>query len=393
MQLIEQVKASLKWKKSDLYCSTKLNIPIDSYKELKKELTQEKNNKNKILEIKEDLEKGVAEVKGLSVEEPKSAEEIIKLLKIDTDKWKLSSYWNKQHKDYWLISAMITKKKSETHDVIKDVLDNFSPKQIPSSTTEHINYKFTNKCSAVLSIQDLHFGKEGNKDVVTNFKDSITNLIMRSYMSHRIEKIYYVIGGDLLNMDNFNGSTTKGTPVDNDTRAHEAYKEAFDALHWSVQYISNYCETLEVVYIPGNHDRLSSFHLAHALSKCFNDKKIVFHCEYAERKVYKWGNNMFSFEHGDVNSKNTPLIYATEFPIVWGATQYRTCYTGHWHIKKTVQYVSENEHHGFTIKHLPSLSKSDYWHYHNKFTCAKVQAIIELHDFEKGKVSEFTYNA
>jgi hypothetical protein len=208
-----------------------------------------------------------------------------------------------------------------------------------------------------------------------------------------MSKIIYVFGGDLLNMDNFQGQTTKGTPVDNDQRAQDAYNDAFDALYWSVNHISQFCDELDVVYLPGNHDRLSSYHLAHGLSKCFNSPNIVFHVEYAERKVLTWGENFFAFEHGDVSSKNTPLVYATEFSTQWGQTKYRTCYTGHWHRKKTMEYVTEDEQHGFAIKQLPSLSRSDYWHYHNKFVGAKRQAVMELHDLTKGKVCELTHNA
>jgi hypothetical protein len=118
---------------------------------------------------------------------------------------------------------------------------------------------------------------------------------------------------------------------------------------------------------------------------------VKFDVGYAERKVVTYGENFFAFEHGDVTKKSTPLVYATEFAKAWGSTTYRTCYTGHFHSKKTLEYVTENEHHGFAIKHLPSLCKSDYWHYHNKFTGAKRQAVMELHDKEKGKISEFVY--
>jgi hypothetical protein len=208
-----------------------------------------------------------------------------------------------------------------------------------------------------------------------------------------LAKIIYVIGGDLLNMDTFNGSTTSGTPVDNDQRAQQAYEDAFNAMYWSINYLAEFTHELHVVYLPGNHDRLSSFHLAHALSKCFKDDRVKFDVDYAERKVVTYGNNFFAFEHGDVTKKNTPLVYATEFAKDWGSTIYRTCYTGHFHSKKTTEFVTENEHHGFSIKHLPSLCKSDYWHYHNKFTGAKRQAVMELHDKEKGKISEFVYTA
>ena len=60
---------------------------------------------------------------------------------------------------------------------------------------------------------------------------------------------------------------------------------------------------------------------------------------------------------------------------------------------EVTEFVTDNEVHGFAIKHLPSLCKSDYWHYHNKFTGSKRQAIMEIHDKVKGKISEFTYTA
>ena len=437
MNLINQVYDSLKLKKSDAFCAAKIGISLEKYRQLKQQITNIKslvqddmdgmmkdvinkrmldiidddailNNyvgeledqltdalnqkKERVVEFKEDLEDGTAEIKGIAFAEPKSPEEIIRILKIDTDKWKLSSYWNKQHKDYWLISAMVTQVKQEPQDLLIKVLENFNPftQVLPEPK---ITDKFINPSVAVLSIQDLHFGKEGNDGVVKDFKDAITNLVLRAYHSHMLAKIIYVIGGDLLNMDTFNGGTTSGTIVDNEQRAQQAYQDAFNAMYWSINYLAEFTHDLHVVYLPGNHDRLSSFHLAHALSKCFNDDRVKFDVEYAERKVVTYGNNFFAFEHGDVTKKNTPLVYATEFANDWGSTIYRTCYTGHFHSKKTIEFVTENEHHGFSIKHLPSLSKTDYWHYHNKFTGAKRQAVMELHDKEKGKISEFVYTA
>lgn len=437
MTLISQVYGSLKWKKTDEWCATKLGISLGKYQEIKKQILQTKEllqteldsslvelagkrmldlisdeqikdqyitdleeqlvdainqNREKVVEFKEDLEAGTAEIKGIAFSEPKSPEEIIRILRIDTNKWKLSTYWNKQHKDYWLISAQVTQKELEPKELLKELLQNFKPSYTPV-TEVHLNPNYENQTVAVLSIQDLHFGKEGNTDVINAFKDAVANLTMRAYMSHRVNKIIYVFGGDLLNMDTFMGQTTKGTPVDNDLRAQDAYNQAFDALYWSVHFIKQFCEILEVVYLPGNHDRLSSYHLAHALSKCFQDDNIIFDVEYAERKVKTYGHNFFGFEHGDVTKKWTPLVYATEFPVDWGSTVYRTCYTGHFHSKKTTEYVTDNEIHGFAIKHLPSLSRSDYWHYHNKFTGSKRQAVMEVHDWHTGKISEFTCNA
>jgi hypothetical protein len=397
MTLIEKVKQSFKWKQSNYYCATKLGISVEKYKELKKEIKfhQTKVNptlKNKVIEFKQNLDEGTAEIKGLSLIEPRTPEEIIELLKIDTTKWKLSSYWNKERHDGWFISAMVTAIKHESKDMLADAIANFKPEYQPVGDL-CIQEKFDRDCVGIISTQDLHFGKEDNQNIVEHFKAAIKDLVYKAYLSHRLNKIIYVIGGDLLNMDTFSGSTTSGTPVDNSQRAQVAYKEAFDALYWSINFIKQFCENLHIVYVPGNHDRLSSYHMAHALSKCFDpeDYTIYFDVEYAERKVVVYGHNFFAFEHGDVSKKNTALVYATEFPISWGKTKYRTCFTGHFHSKKTVEFITENEYNGFAIKHLPSLCSTDYWHYHNKFIGSKRQAIIEIHDIEKGKISEFIY--
>jgi hypothetical protein len=396
MNLVQQVRDTLKWKKSDYYCATKLGISVEKYKEIKRVVQFSQvpilPSQPRVMEFKEDLDKGVGEIKGFSTTEPRTPEEIIELLKIDTTKWKLSSYWNKERHDGWQISAMVTAIKKESKDVLAEVLKSFKPEYQPVREV-HLNKNFSRDCVGILSIQDLHFGKEDNSLIVEEFENAIITLVSRSYMAHKMDKIVYVVGGDLLNMDTFSGTTTSGTPLDNDQKAHDAYTTAFDALYWSINYIKQFCTTLEVVYIPGNHDRLSSYHMAHALSKCFPTKDIVFNVDYSERKVVVYGHNFFAFEHGDVTKKNTPVVYATEFAKQWGNTLYRTCYTGHFHTKKTTEYVTENEHTGFSIKHLPSLCSTDYWHYHNKFVGSKRQAIMEVHDKESGKISEFTYTA
>lgn len=436
MNLINQVYDTLKLKKSDAYCADKLGISLEKYHALKQQILNVKSlvqddmddmmkdilskrmmdliddremdkyitdleeqlvstlnqQKEKVVEFNENLDEGTAEIKGIAFVEPKSPEEIIRILKIDTDKWKLSQYWNKQHKDYWLVSALVSQKTLDPGELLQNTLASFKPKYSPVEAPIILNNNFVNPSIGVLSIQDLHFGKENNETIVDDFRNAVQVLTHRSYMTHLLSRIVYVIGGDILNMDAFNGSTTKGTIVDNSLRAQDAYNQAFESIFWSINFLKQFCEQLHIVYLPGNHDRLSSYHLAHALSKCFaSDNNIIFDVEYSERKVVVYGDNFFGFEHGDVTSKNSPLLYATEFSKEWGKTKYRTVYTGHYHTKKTVEYKTETEIHGFAVKHLPSLCKSDYWHYHNKYTGSKRQAIMEVHDIYKGKISEFTY--
>jgi hypothetical protein len=401
MSIINKVEQSLKWRQSAQHCANRIGISVAEYLEIRDKLKEKdikeysKGFKNRVVESENDLENGTRKIKVLSSEEPRTPEEVEELVKIKgSDKWTLSNFYNKQQPNgLWLITAFVTQKKLQPKDLLEETLKNFKPQYTPI-TQVFINKTYTTPTTGVLSIQDLHFGKENNESVVEDFKKAIEHLVHKAYQSNNLDKLIYVVGGDLLNMDTFNGTTTSGTPLDNAMRAQEAYSIAFDAIYWSVNYLKQFCNELTVVYLPGNHDRLSSYHLAHAISKCFSSEStITFDVEYAERKVVVYGNNFFGFEHGDVTKKNTPLVYATEFAQEWGLTKYRTCFTGHFHSKKTIEYITENEHNGFAVKHLPSLCSSDYWHYHNKFVGAKRQAILEIHDKTKGKTGEYIYTA
>lgn len=340
------------------------------------------------------LEEGTTKLTGTSLMEPRSPEDIIKLLKIDTTKWKLSQYWNKEKKGYWHVSALISRlpfQEKEENRFLEQLEKIKVPLYKPTKIISHV-FKENESVAAVLSLQDLHFGKPGNENMERLLFTCLDDLLSKAATNYHVEQLIFVVGGDLLNMDTFLGTTTKGTPVENAAPAQDVYLAAFEAMHKALQHAMTYTSNLTVLFIPGNHDRLSSYHLVHALSKSFQGVAgITFNVEYAERKVICYGTNMFCFEHGDVAKKDTPLVYATEFPRQWGNSLHRTLYTGHYHKKKTTEYITENEEHGFSIKILPSLSHTDYWHYHNKFTGNRRAGVLELHHDTYGRLAEFQH--
>ena len=398
--LRKKVEESLKWHRRDDQCAKRLNLSLEKYKEFKKEVLQERRKKKllqKITNIDEldidsgfNMEKGEGRLSGLFDHEPRTPEEIIELLKIDTTKWKLSSYWNKQMADKWRVSAMVTRIKGADESFLRELIENWKPKKFTAPKPIKQD-KDKPTVAGILSLQDIHFGKEGNETVDKDFEDTIKDLIGRAIGGHYLSDIFFVLGGDLINMDTFDGTTSKGTPLSNSCTATEAYIQAFDAMYWGVNYIKQFCEKLTIIYIPGNHDRLTSFHLAHALSKTITDDTIIWDVEYSERKVHKWHNNFNAFEHGDVPSKNTPLVYATKFPKEWGEATNRTLFTGHYHQERKIEYVTKGEQVGFVHKTLPSLSRTDYWHYHKKFVGNRRAGIMELQDPIKGNICELTY--
>lgn len=368
-----------------------------SYKDLLNNigLSEEAPEAGKRLSIHEDLEAGTSKITGIASAEPRTAEEIIQILGIDTSKWKLSQYWNKEKNDRWEISALVSKKPEaeQIQHTFLELLENYDLPALPAPESHYLNATAQERVCGVFSLQDLHFGKTNNEDMGAVMNEAVKYLIDKAHKNYFLEKIVLVIGPDTLNMDTFDGTTTKGTPVENSEHATDAYLKAFDAICQAVTTLSHFSQNVEVVFIPGNHDRLSSFHLLHAVKQVFREWPTVsFNIEYAERKVLTYGNNMLCFEHGDVSAKNNPLVFAVEFAEQWGRSPYRMLYTGHYHGRKTKEFVTENEEHGFVTRIIPALTSSDYYHYHNKYVGNRRSAILHLHDVEKGLITEFVYS-
>lgn len=414
------VYQGLKRKRSNQEEATRLDLSLADYKIIKKEITdiiynlpddikinddlflnigknlfKTKNEKIRITDIHENVEAGTSKISAISSTEPKTPNEIIELLGIDTTQWKLSQFWNKEQNNKWLVSALITRLPTEQkiQTSFLQQLVTYELPVFPKLDLATINLDSSEKVCGVISLQDLHFGKVGNENMHKIMEKAIMYLVGKAFRNYNLEKVIFIIGPDTLNMDTFDGTTTKGTPVENSEVATKAYVKAFDAVCSAITTLKNYCEHLEVVFVPGNHDRLSSYHMIHAASQVFKQQfDITFNVEYAERKVITYGKNMIAVEHGDASSKNNPLVYAVEFPTQWGASTHRMLYTGHYHGRKTKEVITENEEQGFVTRIIPALTSSDYYHYHNKWTGNQRSAIMHIHDADKGLVSEFVYS-
>ena len=126
---------SLKQKKSPEISAKRCGISVEEWLEVRRQIREEDSRKREIEKFEDDgnysqainLESGEARFNAKTDIEPKSANEIIKLIKIDTNVWKLSSYWNKQMGDHWRVSALVSRKKFDTETVLEDLLKTWKP--------------------------------------------------------------------------------------------------------------------------------------------------------------------------------------------------------------------------------------------------------------------------
>lgn len=229
MSLISKVTASLKWKKNDAYCSSKLGISLEKYREIKSLIKWQSDPTNQITtkqkegvtEFKEDLENGTAFIKGIALTEPRSPEEIIKVLKLDTNKWKLGVYWNKEQPStgLWVVSAQVSLKKD--NEISIEDMEEILQKIFQDKTFTPVrNYPtISNKKALFVYLSDRHIAAFVNDTAMYSneysstiygkrLKEVLHEIIYQANTYGRFEDIYIIDLGD--KMDGLNGQTTRG---------------------------------------------------------------------------------------------------------------------------------------------------------------------------------------
>ena len=216
------------------------------------------------------------------------------------------------------------------------------------------------------SIPDLHLRKLAwatetgwdNYDTqiaVDTFKEAVTTLIRRT-SHHKFSKVLFIGGNDLFNADNIEGFTTGGTKQDVDTRYQKAFRQGKECYLWAINVLRQIAP-VHYISCPGNHDNLSSWHLAELLECVYSGQKhITFDTSPTARKYIEFGKCLIGFTHGDKGKrKDYPMLMAQERREAWGRTIYREIHCGHWH-------TEYEELKGVKVHVLPSLCPPDAWH-------------------------------
>jgi hypothetical protein len=228
---------------------------------------------------------------------------------------------------------------------------------------------------------DLHMGKlTWDEETVTNydishaedlFNASLDFLLERAQRltDGKISRVLCVFGNDVSHIDNKRGETTKGTPLDVDTRYIKVYRRIVK-IHRRALDILRTVAPVDVVVVPGNHDELTSFHLGEILSAVYeNDPQVSIDNSAKLRKYYEFGTNLFGFTHGDSEKvSELPLTMAREMPEAWARCESREWHIGHKHISEKFEsraLALQQDFHsdkGVRVRRLTSLSAHDAWH-------------------------------
>jgi hypothetical protein len=343
MTLLTRVFDSLKWKKNAEYCADKLGISQEEYLELKQEvigmkqdmiehagenidemvrlklqkreeLEEDAEEEDQILEMNHFIDNKKLEVKALLTSEPMSPEEIILRLRIDTNKWKLSTYWNKQKKNRWEVSAMCSAKQEQevtlqdAEDIIIKAFNqvNLTPRIRPEAPA-------SNSKALFVYLSDRHIGAYvGETALYQNtynaqeYKDRMEEVLYQIYLHTNtfgaFEDLYIIDLGD--KMDGQNGQTTRGGHrLPQNMSNKQAFETAVSVEKWFFDtLIEDNLATNYHVYqnCNSNHGGDFDYMVNRAIEMYLNAVypwvKTRMLTKFIEHEVY--GEHIFLFTHG-----------------------------------------------------------------------------------------------
>ena len=227
------------------------------------------------------------------------------------------------------------------------------------------NYTYKNGDKLLLiDIADLHLNllasvfttnNEYNCDIAEKLFFYVIEDILTRTKDFDFAKIVFCIGGDMLNADTLSGTTTKGTPQNNELSYFDAYERLCAMTIKAIDILKDIC-AVDVVYVMGNHDTLAGFKLAKYIDAWFrNDNMVTVDYQPVARKYVMFGKTLLCFAH-DGDTKKLPTLIADEARKYWSMVDTVEVFLQHLHSEQ-VLFEKDN----IRIQRLPTISAKSIW--------------------------------
>lgn len=162
--------------------------------------------------------------------------------------------------------------------------------------------------------------------------------------------------GDFLHSDGLLPVTpTSGHILDQDGRFSKMVQVAIRVLRRVIDVALMRHDDVHLLLAEGNHDMASSVWLRHMFAALYeNEPRLTVNASELPYYVHQHGKTMLAFHHGHLKKNDQlPILFASQFPQMWGATEKRYAHCGHRH------HVEEKEHNGMTVVQHPTLAARD----------------------------------
>ncbi len=246
----------------------------------------------------------------------------------------------------------------------------------------------------VMGLFDVHFGKLcWNRETNNNYDLKITEKIFENAVEdllnesrgREISRWLLPLGNDFFHIDNSRNTTFAGTPQDVDGR----YAKIFEIGSWSsIRAVERMLCTapVDVLWIPGNHDPTTSYHLCREIKTHFrNVDQVSVDIGDTYRKYHLYGQNLLGFTHGNEEKVATlPNLMASEKSDWWAKARCRDWFLGHTHKRKSWMTQPMDTHEGSVIRVIKSLSGTDAWHFRKGYIDDQQAAEVFFYERDMG---------
>lgn len=301
----------------------------------------------------------------------------------------------------WQVKVWLKAKKgwspSEFKQILQRDLTKLTPRYGSILRTQQLNVREPILCE--LSIFDAHFGKlawapESGQDYdVRICKERYlhaAHALLERCRVHKPERVLYVVGNDFFHTDH-KGLTTNGTPQDCDGRWQKAFRAGVECCIRVAEAAAVICP-VDILVVPGNHDREKAFCLGEVLGARFHSAQdITVKNDPDLYNYYRWGKVLLGFVHGDNHGPGAkrnllPQTMATDRPVDWSETVWREWHLGHYHSESedVWKYRTSEQVRSVAVRVLPSLSSTDAWHRQQDY-CSVLAAELHLYHKERGR--------
>jgi hypothetical protein len=291
---------------------------------------------------------------------------------------------------YNIASSVISEGSIEKlHSVLIDDIKLYAPKY-----KEYKRNELFNGHLLVLDPADIHIGKlcsafetgeEYNNQVAVKRVLEGVNGILDKSSSFNIDKILFIIGNDVLHIDNPKRTTTSGTPQDTDGMWYTNFLIAKKLYVDIIERLISVAD-VDVVFNPSNHDYTNGFFLAQLIEAHFRDcKNVTFNCSISHRKYYRYHNNLIGTTHGDgAKQQDLPMLMANESKD-WTSCKHKYFYVHHFHHKISKDYMS------VCVESLRTPCGTDSWHHRNGYQHSPKAVEGFIHCKENGQVARISH--
>jgi hypothetical protein len=273
---------------------------------------------------------------------------------------------------------------------IKDLAE-----ELPRAEPSPINKaNFREDVIAVYPMGDPHFGMHAwGEETGEDFDLKIAERDLCNAVARLVdtvppcEQALIINLGDFFHADNQQGTTTKGTRLDTDTRYAKVLRVGIKAIRQCIHTALEKHKHVTVINAIGNHDEQTALFLSVALSNIYEDEtRITIIDAPTVKHYYRFGKNLFGVHHGHtIKMDQLPFQMALDRPDDWAATEFRYWFTGHIH------HDSRKEIGGVVVESHRTLAAKDAWHTSMGYQAGRDMKSILFHT-TFGEVERHTVN-